>query len=256
MCSERDSYINYLNDLIGEMNLSDIAFVDVGWGLSSHRALDIFLEYQIKGFYIGTHKKAYATKNIHGILFQEGKPEEIAHTIMNGVEIIELMFSDASPSSISMKKAGEKYYPVFEKRNAADVSRDIYVKEIQNCIMDFVSDIAPYFSLFSADILKNMAEDCMSNILSRPTSSEKEILGSIPHACDIGHGRFLPISYWWHPHWSQAERDSFALHGRILPKSELIGRKILDPIIGKKEQTGLLNHGIRINVDLNDSKNR
>jgi len=257
---ERDCYLGYLEEEIGSTPLSQVAFVDVGWGLSSHQAIDALLNKEITGFYVGTSEGAYATPKIHGILFQEGKPTELSNAIMSGVELVELMFSDSSPSAIRMKKDGQTYYPVLETRNAADVSRDWYVHEIHHYMMDFISDISPYFSIMSADTLKDMSAESMFNIITNATSNEQEVLGEIPHAREVGHSNFLPISNWWRmekPHvepadepqdnspdpqagWTQAEKDSFALYGRILPRSEKIGRQVLNPIVGKNRADWLI----------------
>ncbi|WEQ50724.1 hypothetical protein LV478_00435 (plasmid) [Komagataeibacter oboediens] len=250
---ERENYLGYIKHSIGDESVSKVAFVDVGWGISSHRAIDNLLGIHTTGFYIGTHSRAYATPHIHGIFFQEGKPIDLSHSIMGGVELIELMFSDCSPSTMRMEESDQEYHPVFEARSAADSSRDWYVGEIQCYMMDFISDIAPYFSIFSANILKDIAVDSIENIIINPNPNERDFLAGIPHSREVGHSNFLPISYWWRTNknqmssskdlwanWSQAEKESYALHGRVLPKSEMIGRKIMNPVLGEKRTDWLI----------------
>ncbi|KXV29752.1 hypothetical protein AD936_18145 [Gluconobacter japonicus] len=255
--SEANSYRDYLRSEMDQYEDEDIALVDVGWGLTSHKAIDQLLGSCLSGFYLGTHDKAYNNDRIKNLFFSYGEPKKICTALMSAVEILELIFSDASPSAVRVSRSKFGFEPEFEKRDSSDLSRDIFVREVRAGMLDFLKDIAPYRSILKADALKNAAEAVCIALIENPTAQEYSFLGNIPHVREVGKSQFYPISYWWNPqsnadqeeieksleveslveekHLSQESKLDFVAEGaKNIQRSwhNRIARSILTPIFG------------------------
>ena len=198
---ETDIYADYLRSVIGATPMEAVAIVDVGWGLNSHRAIENILGHRLRGIYCGSHVDAYHTELIDGSLFLHGQPYDRTERLMGAVEVLELFFSDASPSAIRMERKDQDgiFSPVLDGRDPEDMSRDIYVRHVRRGIRAFIEDVKPFAGEMDTSVVADLAAEVMGNIAISPTPGEYGTIGKIPHAREIGAARHSPISNWWRP---------------------------------------------------------
>ncbi|UHD43752.1 hypothetical protein LUX29_11590 [Aureimonas altamirensis] len=235
---ETDVYRDYLRSVIGATPIDALAIVDVGWGLNSHRAIESILGQRLHGIYCGTHAHAYHTDLIDGSLFLHGQPSERTERLMGAVEVLELFFSDASPSAVRMERRGPEglFSPVLHDRDPEDMSRDIYVRHVQRGIRTFLQDVKPFSGEMDTSVVTDLAAEVMGNIAVNPTPGEYETIGKIPHAREIGASRHSPISNWWRPpsHNAPPAPPEPSATGDVRPSLRVAARLAVVALLGAK----------------------
>lgn len=197
--AEAQSLQTFYRESIDQHRRGDrMAWVDVGWALSSIAALNEVLEIDAGAFFIGSHSKALDKQDFHGYLFQAGQPQETCQSIMAAVELIELLLSDdsASASRIVIDQNGK---PVVHYTNRAneDILRGKYIKEIQKGILDFVSAIHDLTDGLNSEELREYNRNVLSSLSKLGPEILSGILPSLPHDRSAGRSEWQTIGDFW-----------------------------------------------------------
>jgi hypothetical protein len=107
-----------------------IAWVDVGWALTSIQALNELLGEDIPAFCVGSHDRAALSIRHQGYLFNRSKPSDVSAAIMAGVELVELIFSANSHSTVYLTRGIDGIQRVHKAKNTAERIRDAHIAEV------------------------------------------------------------------------------------------------------------------------------
>lgn len=198
-----------------------LAWVDVGWALSSINALNTTLDIDGGAFFIGSHERAHKGKSFHGYLFQDGHPFKNTEVIMRAVEFIELIFSDDSASAASISKASEGSFAVnYTDRDGCDIIRGRYINEIQSGIIDFLVSIKDIADGLDSEELRKHNLDVLLKICRAGPDACGSLLASVPHDRGAGRGRWRTVGDYWkiQPDSHFAARSSLKLKSSIYNK--------------------------------------
>ncbi len=195
--SEGEAVKAYFEQKLDGLAVENVALVDVGWGLNSHRGVDELCRETIKGAYVGIHSNAYDNGKVRGFLFDRDQHPEIHNILMGGAEIIEFMFSDPSPTVVRMDQIKGVMTPVFHYGSPMDHARSSLVSDARRGIIEFIKDFGPYYHLFDVKELTELCRATLVNLFTNPSTIEHDALGQIPHCRETGKGEFRPISDYW-----------------------------------------------------------
>lgn len=196
---EADSIRSFFQSSVDSHRLGEkLAWVDVGWALSSIDALNTILDIDGGAFFIGSHDRAYKGVNFHGYLFQDGRPYQNTKTIMQAVEFIELIFSNDSASAASISKPNEESFTVnYTSRDGCDVVRGRYINEIQTGVIDFLMSIRDIVDGLDSEELRKYNSDVLLRICSAGPDICGSLLASVPHDRGAGKGRWRTVGDYW-----------------------------------------------------------
>lgn len=187
----------YLADILDDHE--DVCVVDVGWSLTSHKALEAILGKQIAGFYLGGSPSSYRHDKIWFFLFDGGKQRQHAwlDVFHNAVELLELPFISQENRAICVTATG-----ILEScANPFETVRSLLANELrQEIALAFAHHptlpalVGPEF-----DTNKSMLQDLYLTLTFSPNPAEKFLLGSIPHDRYLSSHRYENIGTYWHP---------------------------------------------------------
>lgn len=194
--AEREVLVRHLRSWMGPEEKHS-ALVDVGWGLSGVRALDKILEPEFKGYFVGIHSHSYRRPGMHGYLFENGQPAEVALPIMQAAEIIELVFSDLSPGFSSLTANGSEIELHRELLSSREIARAGAISDVHQGVLDFLNDIRDiHHDMEDADLC-DFNRRAFVRLAMTPTAEEYESLSSIPHSRGVGHLNWSRIGDFW-----------------------------------------------------------
>ena len=173
------------------------ALVDVGWGLSSVRALDKICEPDFRGYFVGIQTQAYRRPGMHGYLFEYGQPAEVDFSVKHALENIELIFSDPRPSFSTLREVSGGIEALQLELSASEVARAPAIREVQAGVLDFISDIKDIQNILKDSDLREFNRQAFMHLSTNPTAQEYEILASIPHSRGAGHAKWSRIGDFW-----------------------------------------------------------
>ena len=190
----------YVQALSSEINLlasgQKIAWADVGWSLSSSRAINSITGYKTPTICVGSSSKSQQGGD-YGYLFTKGKPEKTSNKIMSGVEIIELIFSSASASFINAQYVDDTISFKMKDKCQFERQRDVFIKDVTAGVISFVTEHWKYIQGVCPSSLQAYNREVFSNILSQPDPNLQTMLGRVPHDRDPGCANMQYISSYW-----------------------------------------------------------
>jgi hypothetical protein len=176
-----------------------VAWVDVGWALSSIKSLNEILEADIPAFCVGSHDGVSDSISHDGYLFTRNQPEEVSTTIMSGVELVELIFSSPSHSTVRLDKVDGKIVPVVKGKDLNERIRDGYLTEIWKGALAFVEAARDLMPGIDQEDLRKYNQSAFSSLCGEPFVRQYSALGQIPHDRLVGSVAWGAISDHWKP---------------------------------------------------------
>ncbi|WP_295536889.1 FkbM family methyltransferase [uncultured Thioclava sp.] len=176
-----------------------VAWVDVGWALSSIKALNEILGSDIPAFCIGTHNRVSDQIRHDGYLFACGQPEDISTAIMSGVELVELIFSSVTNSTVYLNKIDGKIVPVGKKKGINERIRDGYLTELRKGALAFVEAARDLMPGIEQEDLRQHNQAAFSSLCEAPFVQQYNVLGQIPHDRVVGGVVWDTIGDYWKP---------------------------------------------------------
>lgn len=194
---EAEAMQHYLQDWI-RVEGRPCALVDVGWGLSSFRALDTFIAPEYPAYFIGVSKNGYKRPGLSGYLFSYGQPEWVESALNPGLELIELLFSDTRPGfGRLVRDADGISRPLRQSRAQADALRNVAIDEVHRGALDFLRAISWGLEFFDDEDLATFNRNVFARLIHASTPAEYRALAGIPHARSAGHNEWHSIGHFW-----------------------------------------------------------
>jgi predicted HAD superfamily hydrolase len=193
---EKDLLNRYLSDWLGDQP-AKAALVDVGWLLSSIRALDQIIEPKYHGYFIGTLAEGYYRKGLVSYLFDRGEPAGIAPVLVNGLELIELIFSDSRPSFTRLKEESGVIVADCSRVKAIEQTRSSAVSDIRAGALGFIRDFSSIIRDVDPDELLEFNRAAFARLINEPTAVEYHALANVPHSAVVGHHMWGKVGGFW-----------------------------------------------------------
>ncbi len=176
-----------------------VAWVDVGWALTSITALNEILGHDIPAFCIGSHNRTSAGLPHEGYLFTRSQPTEVVEAVLGGVEPIELIFSATSHSTVCLKKKDGLLVPLQRAKSPAEIIRDGYVAEIWRGALAFIKEFSDLLPGVKMEDLRSYNKTALAALCKSPMNLQYDILAEIPHDRLVGGTIWHKIRDFWTP---------------------------------------------------------
>lgn len=182
-----------------------VAWVDVGWALTSIRALNELLGEDIPAFCVGSHDRTTLSIRHQGYLFTRSQPSDISAVIMTGVELIELIFSATSHSTVYLTRGADGIQRVRKPKNTAERIRDGHIAEVWKGALAFVTEIRDLLPGLSVEDLRTYNREALVTLCEAPLDPQYDALGDIPHDRLVGGNVWQKIRDFWKPNGRRYE---------------------------------------------------
>lgn len=182
--SNRDAWLKFANSKkqvlqgyyeslgINKKRKDEIAFVDIGWRLSSFEPLSNVLGFMPKAFFMGIAEKAYFHENFSGFLFEYGQPEPANKLYCpHFIEVMETIFGGTEPTALSMSCEGNKYSIELDEFTEEEKQRANIIKSIHSGAVSLVVENTRLCELLkhtSEDIIKECAYTLSDTLINNP----------------------------------------------------------------------------------------
>lgn len=200
-CAKLESEL-LLQDLSAERSMlardEKLAWVDVGWALSSAHGLNTILEHQVKCFCVGSTHKVKPVAH-EGYLFQNGQDAHICSAVLSGTELIELIFSSRTPGTARYESTPDGLQRVPFSSSVQQSIRDAFVEEVWNGALEFVHDISDLIDGIDREELRQFNRNAFAKLCAKPNAQQYAVLSEIPHAPSAMHGHWNRIADFWRP---------------------------------------------------------
>lgn len=196
---ERKMLLSYYEDRLHGPNGGSAGWVDVGWHLSSVKAVDALLDKELLGYFVGMRVGGYRRRGLSGYLFEPEEPKGLSTSLTRGLNLIELFFSDASPYAVRIVESAECLKAEHEAKDPEEIIRDAAVFEVRRGIMDFIHSAKPFLDGFDSHELREFNRLQMMGLVVSPTVREYEALSSVPHTRLAGRSSWEMIGDRWKP---------------------------------------------------------
>lgn len=193
----------HLAEWIGD-RAKTTALVDIGWSLSTFRALDTIFESKFPAYFVGIAQAGYHRKGLYGYLFDRGKPDWVVSALSPGLDLIEILFSDQSPEYGRVVLNDDKAMPECQPVGTQDILRNSAVGEVRRGILDFVRDIAWAKDDLDNEELTEFNRKMFARVISSPRSDEYSVFANMPHARTSGHTDWATTGHFWRQPASQS----------------------------------------------------
>lgn len=184
------------------------AWVDVGWALTSTSALNKLMATDLPGYFVGSHANAKSGSGFQGYLFDYGLPAPVCSSVMSGVELAELVFSDNMPSARFATMCGKKPKVTYARKNPTEAVRDAFVQDVRRGILAFLKDIRPMFDALDSGMLRSFNQRIWQELCAAPTFAERKFLQKIPHDRLAGGDVWQKIGDFWNSEVAQPKHVS------------------------------------------------
>lgn len=218
------------------LNKSNLAIVDVGWSLSSHKALDALLGRPIRGYYLASTETAYHHHSISAFLSARGADAEWSDLIRRGVELLELPFiSDTDQTIRLIPDAAANGFDFHMKRPShADRSRRLVATEIQRQVLSFCTDLRSAGLPTEAEsTMRDVLRALFVPLITAPTPSELWSLGEILHDRPLFDAPLSDIRDFWRLGDVMASPESPSIPSLILHFFHVVKRQGALAALGK-----------------------
>jgi predicted HAD superfamily hydrolase len=172
----------------------ETALVDVGWGLTSHKAIEVLLGKPVAGFYVGTSWSAPSHPLIQAFLFSQGKDTGWNKVFLHGVELLELCFAASERPLIALRDSG----PVYRPTDFLESVRNQAAEEIRAEVLAFARHAHELrLGADEIDRDKNLLKKIFVHLCDHPTPMEYHALGGIAHDRLISGVGVENIAHYW-----------------------------------------------------------
>lgn len=185
-----------------------VAWVDVGWALTSISGLNEILGQTIPAFCIGSHNRVCADLPHEGYLFTKGLPTEVTGAIIPAAEVIELIFSAPTCSTTRLALVDDCIVPVPKPKATAERIRDGYIIEIWKGALAFVEDFRDLLPGVAEEDLRQHNLAALSTLCQSPLGKQYDILSDIPHDRLVGGHVWQTVRDFWKPTAFSSENNS------------------------------------------------
>lgn len=195
---EHRALLKAVADRTATHQLRDIAFVDVGWGLTIHRILDRLLEEPVAGYYLGRHEDAYDNGRIRCMAFDGLR--EIGPTQTRSfrcIELFELAFSYPVSSARKYVLKSDAAVVEYENDHRPEALRRLVSSASRSGVLTFVNDIKPYVHALDCSKIVSAALENFLCLVENSCPSERALLECVPHNREIGSGIYKTIKEYW-----------------------------------------------------------
>jgi FMN phosphatase YigB (HAD superfamily) len=193
---ERALLSEHLRKWCGD-NPAKVAFVDVGWGLTTLQALDHLTEAKPKGYFVGIRNHAHQRRGLRGYLFSGANPEHVQNTVMSAAELIEVIFSFVGAGFSKLARIDGEAVPLRGETRPEEAVRNLFVADLQEGALQFLRDIAPVIDDLDCDELCEFNRAAITQLISAPSDREYRALAAIPHAATATHSAWETIGDIW-----------------------------------------------------------
>lgn len=176
-----------------------LAWVDVGWALTSSASLNALLGHDIPCYCVGSHTNVRDEITHSGYLFEGGASIDVCNEISSGVELIELIFSDVSEKTVFLEMSDGKLKGKTIPKVPSENIRDSYVVEARKGALAFLADINDLASGLDLDDLRTFNRSIFRKLCSRPSEMQYQSLSHIPHDRLAGDSQWQTIGDFWNP---------------------------------------------------------
>lgn len=174
-----------------------LAWVDVGWALSSVAALNRLLEADFPCFCLGSNAFVGPDVSDTGYLFTRLDPARVGNVVMQAVEPLEMLFTSTEPSVAYLQQSGAGLLPVYRKKTAAELVRDAYVTEIRKGALAFVKDAVDLLGGIDLEDLRQFNRVVAETVLSEPNPAFFEMMAKAPHDRLAGASGWSFVGDYW-----------------------------------------------------------
>lgn len=203
MRAEGEAYLRYANE-IGLFS-EDSALVDVGWFLSSHRALEILSKKKLRGYYLGSLAQTNDHEKINSFLFnrRSNASAEWQELFESGVELLELPFVSTRDQVVRLEDSGF----IFRRRYLPDQTRSAVAMVVHRELEDFFR-FSSRLKMAKPDFAREREwlEVLFSALIKKPTKAEYCLLSSLPHDRYIAGNRINSIRDYWVTDFTENKR--------------------------------------------------
>ena len=199
------------------------AWVDVGWALTSTAALNKLMGTDLPGYFVGSHANAKSGAGFKGYLFDYGLPATVCISVMRGVELAELVFSDSMPSARFATLWGKKPKVTYAHKNPTEAVRDAFVQDVRCGLLAFLKDIRPMFDALDQGTLRTFNQRIWQELCTAPTFAERKFLQKIPHDRLAGGDVWQKIGDFWEVETAPRQQT----HPQISRKAKSLVERVL-----------------------------
>ena len=177
-----------------------IAWVDVGWALSSAASLNQVLEISAPCYCVGSHKDVNKGIDNNGYLFESGFPSNVAHSVMSGPELIELIFTSTAPSTAYFKMENDgSTSRVTKPQPIEELLRNNSIEEVRRGVLDFAREFANLVDGLDPVQLRDLNRRIVSSLCSDPPREIYRSIALIPHDRLAGNQGWSTVGDFWEP---------------------------------------------------------
>lgn len=186
-----------------------VAWVDVGWSLSSASALNAALGVDVPCYCVGSNNFVQATLEHEGYLFKENEPADVSTAVNAGLELIELIFSAEIPSTAYLFFEGREVSRVVKPQQKAEFVRNISIGSVHRGVLRFIREIVDLQSGLDMNELRLFNQRLFRDLCKTPPSSLALALSRVPHDRLAGNQGWTTIGDYWKPvGYSDTENSS------------------------------------------------
>lgn len=175
---------------------SNVSVVDVGWSLSSHKAIESLIGKKINGCYLGTTVNAYTHSGISAYLFNQEDDSTWSRVFHHAVELLELPFLAVEQQTIGYATDGISY----RSADSVEHMRLLFATEMRQELQE-IFQIIKELKIWNKDIGESNPSlglrDLFVQLAFQPTLSEQMLIGSIPHDRHISAAGYSTIADYW-----------------------------------------------------------
>ncbi|WP_187431073.1 hypothetical protein ROLI_046010 (plasmid) [Roseobacter fucihabitans] len=178
-------------------NGGKIAWIDVGWTLSSIAALNKLLEQDSACYCIGTHEDVARGVSFAGYLFESGTPKPVSEAIMACRELVELIFSAPSLSTNYLMMKGDRVVRNTKPASAAETLRNVFIEDVWRGTLRFITQTWPLISGLDSEALQAHNREALRRLSRMPSKEQHGALERIPHDRNAGKAEWGTIGQHW-----------------------------------------------------------
>ncbi|WP_444453185.1 hypothetical protein ACTTAI_19360 [Rhodobacter capsulatus] len=196
--AERTVFLHDLQRWIGQPK-GRTALVDIGWGLTTIRAIDLLIGDDFKGYFLGKQVTGYHRPGLRGYIFDHDDAQDTEARLKGGLELLELVFSDTRPAFSRLDVQSGKLALRSDTEGLMDMSRNLAIMDVRRGVLDFLRDFRPVFEAVTAEDLKSHILPELLGLLNAPQVREYRALAQVPHARGMGHRSWGTLGDFWKP---------------------------------------------------------
>ena len=218
----------YKEYLLAETNCPGRQFiVDIGWKGTNQELIQIILENQFRGLYLGLWDSA-ELQDKDSWAFNREKNSVISLVALDGVEILETAFSAKEGHPLSVTKQGNANPIYIFELETPNPERIFQQEEIFRGAMSFWKKLESIFSANSSWDDPNTCFAQISAVILNPSSEDLIHLGNVEHKVLSGSTQtetpLISKSFRSKSHWQQGEFRLTARYGNFSSKVLFIPR--------------------------------